>query len=395
MTLRLSPEEAIVVEAAGGAPPAAPVVERSGPIDWHQVLDLAAWHRLLPLLWRHLAAHEDGADVPTEVREELRRHARETTARNLQLDRQLHRVLAALGGAGIPVVLLKGAALVEAVYHQEGLRPMVDLDLLVARDDVGRAFDVVQALGYDALAPQVRERDDDAWLASFHHHMPLVKEDGSTVVELHHRILRDRPQYDVAGVWARATPSDRPPAHLLPAPEDLFLHVAVHFALDRIDRRGQSGLGQLADLVHICRRWDLDWEAVSERARASEVADRLFLALDAVAVLFGDLAPPAVLADLTPASYSARRGELFVRDRVLRIGPALPLEQLAGGRRRLFGVHTLEVYVRPGDVGVPSKARLRARRFASIAGRAARLVRQPRRLADDIQLSRWMVRLRG
>ena len=394
MTLRLSPEEAIVVEAAGGAPPTAEVATPTGPLDWHRVLDLAAWHRLLPLLWHHLTERGQDADqVPDPVRDELRRFAREATAGQLRLEGELRRALAALDDAGIPVVLLKGAALVEAVYAHVGLRPMADLDLLVPRDDVQRAFDVVHGLGFEVGGTKVRTRDDEAWLASMHHHLPLVTPSGSVIVELHHRLVVDRPEYDVDGVWARAIPSDQPLPHLLPAPEDLFLHVAAHFALDRINR-GRSGLGQLADLVRISRRWDLDWAAIASRARASGVADRLFLALSSAQLLFGDLAPPSVLAGITPASYSRRRGELFVRHRVLDMGEALPLEQLAGGRRRLFGTHTLEVWVRPDDDGIPSKARLRARRFASIAARAVRLLRRPRRLAEDIHLTRWMLRLR-
>lgn len=395
MTLRLSREEAILVEAAGGASPAADVVAEGGPIDWQQVLELAAWHRLLPLLWHHLTERGEHADqVPSAVLGELRRFAREALAGHLRLEGELRRALAALDEAGIPVVLLKGAALVEAVYAHQGLRPMADLDLLVPPDDVRRAFDVVQGLGYEVRGPKVRARDDDAWLASLHHHLPLVTPSGSVLVELHHRLVVDRPDYDVDGVWARAIPSEAPPPHLLPAPEDLFLHVAAHFALDRINRE-RSGLGQLADLVRISRRWDLDWAAIADRARGSGVADRLFLALSSAQLLFGDLAPPPVLTTLTPASYSRRRGELFVRHRVLRMGEALPLEQLAGGRSRLFGAHTLEVYVRSDDDAVPSRTRLRARRFASIATRAVRLLRRPRRLVEDIHLTRWVLRLRG
>lgn len=388
MRLRLSPEESLLVAAVGG-----PAADPAAMPDWHRLLELASWHRVLPLLHQHLAAvAEAGGTVPAPVLEELQRLARESMARGLYLRTELGRVLAALAAEDVPVVLLKGAALVETVYPHVGLRPMGDLDLLVPREDVERAHEAVRALGYEVKGAKVQERDDDAWLATIHHHLPLVLPATGAVVELHHRILVDRHGWDVDGVWARARPLDASPPRLVPAPEDLFLHVAAHFALDRINR-GRHALGQLADVVRLAQG-GLDWDAVVARARQDQVADRVFLAVLAADLLVGGVAPPATLDALRPASYTPALGAAFVRDRVLRAAPALPLEQLAGGRRRLFGAHTLEVYVRPDEVEPPSRMRLRARRLASIAGRAARLAARPRALVDDVRLSRWTLRLR-
>ena len=189
--------------------------------------------------------------------------------------------------------------------------------------------------------------------------------------------------------------ADGPSPYLLPDPNDLLLHVATHFAFDRINR-DESSLGQLADIVRVVRRYPIDWPAVVRRARRYEVADRLFLALASANLVFDAVAPTDVVADLAPAGYTLRRGERFVRQRVLAAGTAFPLEQLAYGPRRVF-LHTggLERYVRPTDVAVPSRARLHARRWAALSRRVAQGVSRPVELVRDIQLSRWIVSLRS
>lgn len=393
MTLRLSREEGILVRAAAGRC-AAPVDGTGRPPSWPRLLELARWHRLLPLLADEVLTGRAATPAPPAAEAELRSALRDSTARNLRLAMERGRIAAVLAQAGIPVMALKGTALAEAVYPQPGLRPMVDLDLLVPERSIRAAHRLVeQELGFAVMGVRLG-RDDDQRLAESQHHFPLISADGAVMVELHHRLLDDRPAYEVEGQWARAVPADGPPGLLRQAPEDLFLHVAAHFTFDRI-HRGESALGQLADVVRIAGRWTLDWDAVAQRARAAQVADRLFLALDTAARLAGDVAPADVTRALAPRSYTPARGERFVRQRVLRSGPALPLEQLTQGRERLVARdETLERYVRPGDAAVPSRIRLRARRWRALSVRIAREAPGPRALVEDIRLSRWMVSLR-
>jgi hypothetical protein len=388
--LRVGPEEALLLEAAGGR--CVPTVE-DRPIDWVRAVQLADWHRMAPLLWEHLRRSDGERAVPQKVLDVLHDEARRSTARGLSLQFELDRVLAVLSDEQIPTVLLKGAALLETVYDHPGLRPMVDLDLLVRRDDVERAHRRIQeALGYGVLRARVA-RDDAHQLASRHHHFGLISPEGVVVVELHHRLLADRVEHDVAGIWERARPRPVGPPHLLPDPDDLALHVAAHFTYDRIQRK-ESAVGQLADLVRIAQRCEVDWEAVAERARTARVADRLYLALATARWLFGDLAPADLVDDLQPESFTPALGEAFVRQRVLSDRPSIELEQLAlHGTRRLFpGRGALERYV-GRDEPMPSLARLHARRYAALTRRLVTELPRPLALGRDARLSRWILTL--
>jgi hypothetical protein len=393
VTLRVSAEEALLIAAAGRR--CVPAGAAAGArIDWQRLVDGAQWHRMLPLLWEHLRSERADIAVPSEVAAVLQEATRLTAARNVRLEHERDRILAVLAQEGIPAILLKGAALVAAVYPHVALRPMGDLDLLVPEASVRRAHDAVaKTLGYTVVGARLT-RDDDARLAKRQHHFPLLSPDRTVELELHHRILDDRPDYDVAGIWQRAVTVDARQPYLLQVPEDLMLHVASHFTFDRI-HRGEGSLGQLADMVRIHERWTLDWEAVADSARRSHVGDRLFLALNSAAQLFGDVAPPAVTQSLAPQSYTPALGMRFVRQRVLRARPALPLEQLSEGPVRLTGrLEALERYVDPDEDVVPSLTRLRARRWRALAMRLVRETPKPQELVDDIRLSRWMLSLR-
>jgi hypothetical protein len=391
MALRLSREQELLVRATAAPGRLDLEPARPGAVRWDRVVDMAQWHRLSPLLWRYLRADGQGASVPDGVLDQLHRAAASTTARNLSLQAALGQVVAALADLGIPAMLLKGAALIETVYPDIGLRPMGDLDILVPRSSIEEAHGAVEALGYVVWGVRV-SRHDASQLARHHHHYPLER--GSVTVELHHHVTAATPEFDISGFWERAVPGPGPVSHLLPSPEDLFLHGAVHFSVDRIARLA-SGLGQLADLAWIAAEQPIDWVAVTTRARDYGVGDQLFLALVAGQVLLGELAPPDAVASVQPRSYRSAFGEQFVRQCVLRSRPGVPLDRLGFARGSAFpGRLGLDRYIGPDEANRPSVARLRARRALASGRVLAASAASPRGLLSDLRLGWWVRSLR-
>lgn len=97
--------------------------------------------RLLPLLYRNLK--HLGIDDPLLPR--LKSVYRQVWFRNQLILEHGRRALRALSEAGIPAIVLKGAALVETVYEEPALRPMEDYDVLVPREHFRRAVEVMLA----------------------------------------------------------------------------------------------------------------------------------------------------------------------------------------------------------------------------------------------------------
>jgi hypothetical protein len=89
---------------------------------------------------------------PDRVRcalQDARRFAAATEAIRRQ---DLIQLLAAFPQAGVRCLLLKGAQLAYTHYRQPWLRPRFDTDLLIQRDDRGRADAVLRGLGYTPSA---------------------------------------------------------------------------------------------------------------------------------------------------------------------------------------------------------------------------------------------------
>lgn len=394
MTLSLTPEEGVLVRAA--VPPGSDSLEAPpipGAVRWDRLLELAAWHRLTPLVWRYLRGDAAGIAVPIGVMDDLHQMAMATTARNLNLQVELDRVLAVMASEEIPVMLLKGAALIESVYPQIGLRPMDDLDLLVPRSSIQRAQDAVAALGFDVWGDKIN-RDEERRLATSRHHFPLVRRAGAVCIELHHHVTLAAPGFDIHGYWDRALPGVGKVAHLLPEPEDLLLHVAIHFSADRIEK-GNCGLGQLADLAWIADHFEINWDALARRARFYGVGDRLFLALLAASRLLGDVAPPKITTALQPASFAPALGDLFLTHLVLRDRPPLPQVPRAHAWRRLYPARDdLGFFVRSDEAAAPSLKRLHLRRARSVVRNLVRAAPWPRELLAHIRVRRWIGSLR-
>ena len=113
--------------------------------DWELVTGLARRHSVSPFLCYVLRQHQD--TVPSHLWQELQGDYYAAVASHLLRERQLDQVLEALDGAGVPVVLLKGAALSLSVYPDPALRTMGDLDLWVPRDRLDTARAALNAIG--------------------------------------------------------------------------------------------------------------------------------------------------------------------------------------------------------------------------------------------------------
>lgn len=112
------------------------------------VLDVCAELEISGLVHHRLTRTNIPSDWPEDVRVELERRARASAAIELVRAREITRVLDALAAQGVFPILLKGAALARLVYDAPAMRPSLDTDLLIPRDQVASARGVLTRLGY-------------------------------------------------------------------------------------------------------------------------------------------------------------------------------------------------------------------------------------------------------
>lgn len=155
--------------------------------QWDDLLYRVEEQGMGPLLHAHLTAA--GVDVPPTFLRGLRFLCLRHQQANSLLMKSLHHVLSLLEAEGIPSLVLKGAALCQTLYPETGLRPMRDIDLFLAKEDVQHVHVLLQKKGFRILADVLPE--------GYYHLPPLFENiDGMQVcLELHHGLFPKDPPY--------------------------------------------------------------------------------------------------------------------------------------------------------------------------------------------------------
>jgi hypothetical protein len=349
--------------------------------QWRALLALADWHRVGSVLARQL----DPSATPRWVQERLGEGLLRDTARSLLFDKARADVLAALAGASIPVIPLKGSALVETIYPDATWRDMGDVDLLVERSRHAEAVAVVSELGYAPLPGSAPAGDT-------RHDPKLVSADGVVPIEIHRHVLDTvDARFDVDEIWARAQPSAAG-THQLAAPHDLLIHVCVHFVGARVIR-SEGALAQIRDVAWIAARGDVDWSQLVAVSRRFGVSDRVRLAL-AVTDRLGLLPESAALPPLTRRDET--QTERFAAVRVLTDRAYVPIGNWRANRSGLGSfmwwsrMHLSDVP--PGelpDAAVPLHEAL-IDRWTGLRRGTRVLIASPVTAIRDVRVGRWM-----
>jgi hypothetical protein len=299
----LTPDDRLLlVLARGGLTPELEDRARAltGHVSWSRLLDRGEAHGVAPLVARNLEAL-GWSGVPQPVRAAFEAARRINAARNLLAARELGRVLEGLDRVGVRGIPLKGVALSESLYGDGALRVSADLDVLVPRDGVTRAWTVLRELGY-AMADheqRVEAAEVGLLLESNIEYAFASPAAAGCPVELHWDIAWRWPHgaAAIADLWADARPRrfHGVPAHALGAEWEL-LYLAVHAARHRWD-----SLKWLVDIHEICGRGGLDWERVRAKADRFGLTGALEISLQAAAALFDTPIPSSVAPRVLPA----------------------------------------------------------------------------------------------
>jgi Uncharacterised nucleotidyltransferase len=275
----------------------------TSPFDWEHLREIAAEHRLLPLLALHVTSH--CADlVPSEVLQTLRTALFENRESNLYLILELVRVLKRFKSAGIEALSFKGPVLGQIAYEDIGLRQAGDLDILIQPKDFHRAAEVLRELAY-TMEPQLTRAQQKSHLR-FHCEIQFMKEDHFSVVDLHWGIT---PKTFPLALTANDFLSNRKTVHLAGhsietlTDEDLIFYLSVHAAKHCF--RKLEWIATLAELVR--RDSQLSWATVKQRAVNAKAERIVCLALMTVESLYGLSAPKefAALAGSTELQQTA------------------------------------------------------------------------------------------
>jgi len=265
-----------------------------------------------------------------------------TAARNLLIYNDLARALRALSEAGVPVIVLKGAALAETIYPSIAHRPMGDVDLLVRPEDRDQARAALEDAGYRFLPePQQRFSPFDT---EFTGEMAFRRNEGP-LIELHWQLtpaewLRRLIALDTEALWRDAQPLEIGGVQALHlSPPDTLFHLCLHLtAHSYVHPAGYRDIVQLLN-----HHQPFPWSAFVARVSRFRLRTVCYFALEAATSVLGASVPQDVLDALRPPAWQ--------RWLVRRI--ADPHQGLTGKlsytRPRSYLLH-LSVADRPADI---------------------------------------------
>ncbi len=127
--------------------------------------------------------------LPKACQNQLRAMYAATRLKNEQILNEFKTITSRLHQAGIPVVALKGICFALTIYPDIGLRPMVDLDLLVPKSQLGVAVKIAHELDYIEPVPEAFPGINDLLL----HSVDLQKQAMPFVaLEIHYSLVAEK-----------------------------------------------------------------------------------------------------------------------------------------------------------------------------------------------------------
>lgn len=302
----LSTESRLVLASAGG--PSEDELIRNllgGGIDWGRLSAISLREGAQPVLGRRIREC-DCVEVPRAVSAHLRHIERTSEFRQRYLERRLLETLQTLSDTGIPVMLLKGAAVAHLVFADFTERPMSDIDLLVHPDDVSRAHSALISVGW---APRFSP-DFDGWYAGMHHLPPLTDARSPALqvgLDLHTQLFpeqRNPFSFEAADMWREARQiEDLPPGCHSSSLENHLLHSSLHHAWSH--RLSAAGWRTFRDTSAIAALPGFQWSEFVERVDRSGARTPIYWSLSMARALAGARVPDVVLQRLRPQRRKA------------------------------------------------------------------------------------------
>lgn len=277
-------------------------------IDWDYLIQIALWHRVMPLLYWNLKATCPEA-VPKAILTQLRYYFHANAQHNLFLTGELLKLLNLLETHGISAIPFKGPVLTASTYGNLSLRQFSDLDILVHERDVRKTKNLLISQGYqlnltDSTNPNPNPQEQtylqsmtdaqEAVYLQHHWEYHLGRDDDGVNIDLHWGILPKHFSFrlDMECLWERLEQVSLTDMTVLNfSPEDLLLLLCMHGTKDCWNQ-----LVRICDIAELIRTHQgINWGQLMEQASMLGSERSLFLGLYLARDFLGTTLPREVL----------------------------------------------------------------------------------------------------
>lgn len=254
-------------------------------IDWEYLIETATKHGVMPLLYWNLSKICPKT-VPEHILTKLRARFEANAGSNLFLTGELVKLLELFANHDIPAIPFKGSVLSASAYGNLAFRQFSDLDILVHKQDINRAKELLTSHKYQLTKELF-------WESQF------ISEGGRVNIDLHRAIT---PKYfyfplDFHELWKRIQPVSLVNRTIFGlSSEDSLLILCVYLARDFWQQ--QERLIQVCDIAELLRHQKIDWELLIEQATKLGIKRILLLGLLLANQLFGTALPEEILSKI-------------------------------------------------------------------------------------------------
>jgi Uncharacterised nucleotidyltransferase len=255
-------------------------------LSWDYLLDMAAWHGVIPLLAKRLVGHPS---VPPGMVERLTVFARVTAAKNLFLSAELIKLSTALTAHGIQHIPYKGTVLSQYLYGSTALRSVSDIDVVIRSEDVTKTIACLEELGFEdgfGLSSSQRET-----AMSYCFEYSFVR--GEITVDLHWRLVQHFawPSLEMARLWDSLVPFQFYGSEVrVFSPEWMLAALCIHCA--QHDWRELKMLADIAELL--AKHPRMDWRVLENLTADSHSRRSILVALSLIHTYLGASLPSLV-----------------------------------------------------------------------------------------------------
>jgi len=320
------------------------------PADWDLLLRQARAARLLGRLALLMREHGVAHSLPQQINMHLEGALVVAARHRVAVEWEIGQIKKALDSAGLPLILLKGAAYVAADLAAARGRSFSDVDILVPKARINQAEAALMMHGWGGSHHNAY---DQRYYREWMHELPPMQHGKRlTVIDVHHAILPETAasKPDSAKLLAAARALPERPGVMVLQPVDMVIHSACHlFHEEELDK----GLRDLTDLDALLRGFSAEpdfWQRLVRRANELDLGRVLFYALRYASRLLHTPVPEEAIH--AAAAAAPARPLLAVMDalycRALMAPHASCSDWLSGPARRTLFVRAHWLRMPPG-----------------------------------------------
>ncbi len=279
-------------------------------LDWNYLLNNSLKFGVSPFFYKNLNYLKK--NIPDNIFSKFKLSYLHSFSSNLKRYNDALPFLKKLNEKNIHAILLKGGALAEIIYKDIALRMMTDIDILLEKNQIQKAEEILKKLGFKQITIYESSLTKELKL---HHQISYKK--NNTTIELHWDILSSHHKFSVnisefiknsKKIFIQKVPC------FIFSVENLLQHLCVH--LDHHININEFRLSWLVDIAEIVKfhKNEINWDYLKENSIKNKIEKPIFENLFLVKKYFNSYVPDIFFSNFENEKSNFENNFLFFLD---------------------------------------------------------------------------------